>query len=241
MELALFEFERETRTPNSEMYSLHIEGVGKYLGNLHIHFSEHSVAYLYLTPMFTEQEVNQIVDYVLNNITNNEDVHFSVNFSREISDGYTNEWSDLRSASAYHVKELTKELKKYTGRNQTIKGKLSEYHAADYLKGLDYDVRMATPDEDKIKIDIVANKDNSTLYAQVKNGQISTKEIGRICSHARNYHTGPDEVIIAIFAKSFDHSAEVKRSFYEKEYGVNIMYIHTYQLINKHPEHKIMS
>jgi hypothetical protein len=240
VELALIKFERETRTPNSEMYSLHIEGVGKYLGKLHIHFSEDSVAYLYLTPMFTEQEVDQIVDYVLINIAN-EDVHFSVNFSREISDGYTNEMADFRRASAYHVKELTKELTKYTGKNQTIKGKLSEYHASDYLKGLDYDVRMATPDEDKIKIDLVANKDNSTLYAQVKNGQISTKEIGKICLHARNYHTGPEEVIIAIFAKSFDHSAEVKRSFYEKKYSVNIMYIHTYQLINKHPEHKIMS
>ena len=240
MELALFEFERETRTSNSEMYSLHIEGVGKYLGELHMHFSEHSVAYLYLTPMFSEQEVEEIVDYVLKNIAN-EDVHFSVNFSREISDGYTNEMGDFRRASAHHVKTLTEELKKYTGKSQTIKGKLSEYHAADYLKSLQYEVRMANSDEDKMKIDIVGNKDNIKLYAQVKNGQISTKEIGKICSYVRDYHTGDDKVIVAIFAKSFDHSAEIKRSGYEKRFGVEIMYIHSYQLIDKHPEYNIMS
>jgi Holliday junction resolvase-like predicted endonuclease len=236
----LIKFVRHIRTPSSECYHLEIDGRGRFLGQLDIHFSKTPEAYLILLPMFTREEIDEIVDYILTNIID-DDVYFSVSLGRLIFDFFTNEMSDYKDAKVYHLENVSKEIKKFTSKSQTMKGKLNEYQAANYLTSIGYSVEMATSQQDQLKIDLVASKEKTKLYAQVKSGQISTKEIKKVCENVKNHHIGPESIAIAIFAHNFNLTAEIKRGSFEDEYGIKLIYIHSYQLNEKHPQFKITS
>jgi HJR/Mrr/RecB family endonuclease len=122
-------------------------------------------------------------------------------------------------------------------KNQETKGKLTEFVAVQFLTSLGYKAERGSIMLDQQKIDVVAKKEGETIYAQVKSGQISNKEIEKIVKSVHQIDSDENKSV-AIIANEFSKNAETIRDSLHKKYDISIYFYHGYQVIKALPEYK---
>ena len=118
-------------------------------------------------------------------------------------------------------------------------GQLSESIARSYFEHLGYSVRQATPKEDAAKIDLICQKLETTVFVQVKSGEVSYKTIYE-CIKFISLHNKEQtkDYQVAFVARLFPPDLEVKRSSLETEAGCRIMFISSFDLARVLPEYR---
>jgi Holliday junction resolvase-like predicted endonuclease len=139
------------------------------------------------------------------------------------------------------VDEIQASLRRVLGRHQDARGQLNEYAACAYFESFGYKAQKANPKLDARKIDVIATRADETIYAQVKLGSITTSEMRQVVMSVSDLVAlEPQQAIVAIFATSFPNNSEFIRRELEKEFGLIVMCIQLYQMLNAVPEYKRM-
>jgi len=90
-----------------------------------------------------------------------------------------------------------------------------------------------------LKVDVIASRDNEVTYVQVKTGRISEKEIRTIIENVSILKQDPGtDKAVAIIAREFPIISEIIRRDLHKEFGIPVLYFHSYQVLNRLPEYK---
>ena len=228
---------RELRTVSSETYA--VISNDEYVGHLSLHFVDLIKGILLLESDFYDKEDighdelssihNQIKDELLP-IGQDENLRLSIARGDQV-------FYSLGKPPEESEEPATKgDLQKLKGKVKYLSGKLTEYIVVDYFKYLGFESSRASPELDHKKVDVVARKGETTIYAQVKNGQISDREIDKVVSTISGLESPPTK--IAIFAGSFSSKSELYRAELEGKYKTIVLLITKNSVISCLPEHR---
>lgn len=123
-------------------------------------------------------------------------------------------------------------MTKFVNTNQIAKGKLSEFAVCDYFKRIGYTSEIASDELDKLKIDVIADNELERIYVQVKLGQINSAEIKTLIENVTKFEELEGKCkVVGVAEDLFPSNSELYCRYLEKEYGIPIMFIHKYQII----------
>jgi len=239
-----FELRRAVRTPHSESYVIFNE-VGR-VGSLDIHILKCVYGNLIIEQDLKDQELEHLIrkidEDIIQGIEPREDFIFTVFSGKEVgfySDIITPEQRAYEPAKAKDIEKVSQIISQAIGKGQAAKGKLNEFVAIKFFKSLGYEAQRASQELDHLKVDVIASKDNEVTYVQVKTGQISEQEIRTIVQNVSVLKQDPDtEKAVAIIAREFPIISEIARRDLYKEFGIPVLYFHSYQVLNRLPEYK---
>ena len=228
---------RELRTASSEAYD--VISSGEYVGHLSLHFGDLIKGILLLESDFYDKEDigfdemssihNEIKDDLLS-IGQGENLRLSIAIGDQV-------FHSLGKPTEKSEEPVTKgDLKKLKGKIKDLSGKLTEYIVVDYFKYLGFESSRADSELDHKKVDVVARKGETTIYVQVKNGQISDREIEKTVCAISSLKSQPTK--IAIFARNYSSNSELYRVGLEEKYNTKILLITKNDVISCLPEHK---
>ena len=156
---------------------------------------------------------------------------------REIS-SIVNGFNDLSK----DIKSIHTKINPVVEKQKIAKGKLMEQAVVDYFKNNDYYSEKEDNELDHFEIDVVAKDEINKIFAQVKSGQISVKEIGKLVKNVSNLDNKYDEEnlkrVVCAVADNFPPKSDILRIKLELEFGIPIMFIHKYQILEVYPEYK---
>ncbi|WP_351188946.1 restriction endonuclease [Shewanella sp. TB4-MNA-CIBAN-0142] len=229
---------RESRTASSEEYTVIFSD--EYVGHLSLHFGVLIRGMLLLESEFYDKMdiglkelssiQNQISEELLP-IGLDDDLRLVIARGETVFDsmGKPSEESEAPATKG--------DLQKLKGKMKSLSGKLTEYIVVDYFKYLGFDSSRAGSKLDHEKVDVVARKGETTIYAQVKNGQVSDREIDKIIRTISSLENPPTK--IAIFAGKFSSNSEIFRVGVEDKYNTRVLLISKNDVISCLPEHKL--
>lgn len=120
---------------------------------------------------------------------------------------------------------------------QIARGQLTEYAVIQYFKSMDIPAEKASAEYDHKKIDVLAEDDTHQYLVQVKSGKIGTKEIRRIAENVSSISRDiKKQVVMVVVAEQFPPSSEFIRQEIENSLGLQILFIHKYQIVDMQPE-----
>lgn len=234
-----FTFHRRARTAESESYYLYDSGN---LGILDVHFGETVYVNLTLIKELGEDDLDILFNVIEDEILGIIDVSAS-NVIYEIYQGKEIGWYSSDGhivhgpAQKSDVKEVTSILEKVIGRHQDAKGQLQEFAVREYFKKKGYKAEIASRTLDHLKIDLIAEDLETLIYIQSKLGQVNSRKIEKVVKSISEFNSeSKKKKIIAIVAKKFPPDSEFLRSRLEQQFGLQIWFIHGYQIFSALPE-----
>jgi len=228
---------RELRTSSSESYA--VISNDEYVGHLSLHFGDTIKGILLLESDFYDKEdigfedlssIHKVIEEEIIPLGKGENLRLSIARGDQVF------YSLATPPDASNEIATKGDLGKLKGKIKDLSGKLTEYIVVDYFKYHGYDSYRAGSELDHKKVDVIAIKNETTIYAQVKNGKISDKEIEKIIRFITCLDKVPEK--IAIFAQSYSSYSELFRADLEQKYNTRILLITKNDVISCLPEHK---
>ena len=145
-----------------------------------------------------------------------------------------------KTATLGDLEGLSGILGKFLGRHQDVRGKINEHALVEYFRKFGYNAEMASTDLDQKKIDVVASNGTKVIYAQAKLGAASLQEMRALVKSVSGLGSGDLPKVAAILASSFPRDSELVRLSLEKEFGVPLLCIQQYQLLNVASQYRRM-
>jgi Holliday junction resolvase-like predicted endonuclease len=239
-----FRIYRGIRTSSSESY-LFFEGEGvSRLGQLDLHYLDAIHGVLILERELSSEELDffimRIESEIIGEICPREDFILNI-YSGEYMGVHNDEERYVRDrnepVTTKDLEGITSTLKTVVGNTHNLRGKLSEHIAIEFLETLGYEAKKGTSDMDHSKVDVIATKCNETMFVQVKSGQIGNKQITETVKHISKLDSQGTKSI-AIIAKEFSATSEILRENLRTEYGINIHFYHSYQVLKALPQYR---
>jgi len=228
---------RESRTSSSEVYA--VISNDEYVGHLSLHFGNLIKGILLLESDFYDKEdigfeelssIHEAIKEELVPVGKDECLRLSIARGDQV-------FYSLGKPPEPSNEPVTKgDMEKLKGKIKDLSGKLTEYIVVDYFKYLGFESFRAGSELDHQKVDVVATKNEITIYAQVKNGQVSDKELEKVVRTISSLEKPPTKV--AVFARNFSSNSEIFRAGLEEKYNARILLITKNDVISCLPEHK---
>lgn len=236
-----FEFKRNIRTSDSEMYIVW-KGERR-IGKISIHIQKYVEGLLILETNLEEGLleilISEIEYSIISALEPREDFILDVYQGENV--GFYSDYCpyepEEEPVKQKHLTEISKKLNSVVNRYQISKGQLNEFAVIEYFKEMNYEAYKADVNFDKQKVDVIAKNQNHTIYIQVKNGQIGHSEIKNIIRSISGIEMS-GEKRACIVADSLPINSEILRAELEVEFSISIMFIHKYQIIEALPEFK---
>ncbi|MGZ9769441.1 restriction endonuclease [Bacillus mycoides] len=230
-----FRFRRGIRTASSEQYDIYY--MNENIGELHIQFMKDNsdeICNLIITKDISITVKEELIEEIINTIISNPEDFFVINIFIGNFEG-----SVINTPHPDGMAAKQKDLSKFLNTYQVAKGQLAEGAAIDFFKSMNYQAEEAPPNYDQdFKIDILAENEEEKLYIQVKLGMIADKEIGKVVKNVSMLEDTNKNKVVCIVAERFPVKAENLRRTLEEQYGMKIMYIHKYQILENSPKYK---
>ena len=142
-------------------------------------------------------------------------------------------------ATATDLHEVKQQISRYSGKHERIFGQLNQAVAREYFEHVGYAVSKSTPVEDSQKIDLVASKEGSDIYIQVKSGDIGYSVISNCCSAINEVAASNGHPYrIAFVGKSFPPDFDFRREKFEFETGCKLIVVSSDDVCRILPEFK---
>lgn len=186
------------------------------------------------------KEINEAIN-ILKGIAQKYNVKEYIDKEAE-KEKYRKNYEETLSGLSENLKIMYAKLNPLVEKQKIAKGKLTEQAVIDYFKSNDYNAEKGGSELDNLKIDVVAKNEHNKIFAQVKSGQVSAKEIVNLVKSVSNLDNNYDEEnlkrIACVSADKFPSHSDILRMRLEDEFGIRIMFIHKYQVLMVCPEYK---
>ncbi|HIC8859551.1 TPA: hypothetical protein ACW7Y0_000507 [Aeromonas hydrophila] len=243
-----FVFKRAVRTSSSETYYIFPNNevhTGPAIASLDIHIDGNVYhGTLVLMENLLENDIDILLDEINDQIISLERTDFilTVYQGKEVgfySDTVTDHDRQSYSATKGDIEDMRTSLKKVLGRHQHAKAQLSEHAVCSYLESLGYNAKRAGAELDAKKIDIVAYNEIDKIYAQVKVGAISEREMSKVVASVESLPKEDNLTpIVAFFSSKYPANCEFHRSNLEKNHNIKILCISSVAVLEKNPDYK---
>ncbi|PFS93953.1 restriction endonuclease [Bacillus cereus] len=230
-----FKFHRGIRTVSSEHYDIYY--ITEKIAELNLHFmKDHTdeICDLIITKDISNEIKEDLIEEIISTIISNPEGFFMINIFIGKSEG-----SIVNKPHPDGITARQKDVSKVLNTYQIARGQLAEVAAAEFFKSMNYEIKEVPDNYDQdYKIDIIAENKEETLYIQVKLGMISDKEIVKVVRNVAALEETNKNKIACIVCERLPTKAENLRRELENQYGIKIMYIHKYQILENAPQFK---
>jgi hypothetical protein len=244
------EMRRHVRTPHSEGYFL-FQDEGKELPTRLGSFDLHIEGKTYYGTLILEKRLGEKnLEFLLSLIENQliehaevrEDFVLTVYQGKQVgyySDVVTEERRRFGPPTKGDIEDISTTLSRVLGRHQDARGKLTEHALRDYFHSLGYLAERAGPELDHKKIDVVAENDTETIYAQAKLGSVGHTDMRTVVKSVSEL---PDRVgkikVAAIAGAAFPTNCDILRRQLEARFKTPQICIQQYQALQAVPEYR---
>lgn len=119
----------------------------------------------------------------LSDVVDSEDFILTVWHGKE-RDSFSNTVDhSLSPPTKADILRLQKELTSYAGKHKRALGQLNAHVIYEYFRSKGFSVALGTPEQDRNKIDLVAENETHVIFVQAKLGDISMKTIISSLAH----------------------------------------------------------
>lgn len=240
-----FDLRRTVRTGSGENYAIFHAATpsqARVIGSLDLHIANNVYhGTLVLTSKLKKKDLELLLAQIDEQLVDKgrEDFIFTVYRGKEV--GFYSDVVDRKydSATKGDIEDVHAALRKVLGRHQHAKAQLSEHAVCAYLEAIGYRAKRGGPKLDAQKIDVVADNKEEIIYAQVKVGAISEKEMADVVDSAASLAKSDQRKgMVAIFAGRFSHRYEFHRVSLENKYGIRVLCIPSSDVVESNPEYR---
>lgn len=232
---------RLSRTSDSEVWLIDL--VDTRIGTLHLHFSTYALGSIILEETINPEDFDSIYSQIEERLVDwmhpREDFILSIYKSKEIAFYSDIVDHELNLPTKKDLKEHKNLIQNVLSKYQYTRGQLNEHVVKQYFENLGFTSKKATPDLDKLKVDILAESNERIIFCQVKLGKVSDRILFNVSKSVSNIPIKTSKPItIAIVGQSFPHNVELIKEEILKTYGFTVWTITKEQILSVLPEYK---